>query len=334
MNSTADLDPTNAPVPTNAMAAPSGPIPAEAGGGLVYVQTLRPITSGRWWRSLVGIVAIVLGYLILTLLLPTVAVVIEIATGSRSGSGAMFQMSPLMMLAVNLSAAALIPMAMLLDRLLYGRTATLHSVQGRLRVRWMLRLAVIVVPIFAIYAVAGSWLSPSTQGTTDHLLWWLVIVLLTTPLQAAGEEYGFRGFLGRVVGSWFGAARVAVAASTVLTAIVFMIAHGSLDPWLLSYYFVFGVVMSLVTWRTGGLEAAVVLHVVNNMIMMVIGMFTSDMATGFDRSVGVGGPFMLVQMALIAAFGVGISLLAHRQRISRRTGPAPEGTATTPATQQ
>ena len=54
-------------------------------------------------------------------------------------------------------------------------------------------------------------LDPSGEIRVDgEVVTYLAIVLLTTPLQSAGEEYGFRGLVQRSAGSWFRSTRVAL----------------------------------------------------------------------------------------------------------------------------
>ncbi|MFC7407174.1 CPBP family intramembrane glutamic endopeptidase [Georgenia alba] len=290
-----------------------------------YFQTLRPVRP-RWWRSLLGLLVIGGGYVGLSVGLSLLASFADRAAGRTDGlSSGSFTLTPMLLLSVNLSAAALIPLSLLVERLLYRRSGRLHSVEGPPRGPWLRRVALIIVPLFAGYAVLAG-LAVVRPGSELAPEWtaWLAVVLLTTPLQAAGEEYGFRGAVGRIVGSWFAPGWLAVTAGTVASAAVFAAAHGSLDPWLLAYYAVFGVMMSVVTWQTGGLEAAVVVHVSNNVVLGVVGALTSDMSTAFDRSVGTGGPFMLVPMVAIVGLGVLIIAVARRRRVTRlaalRTG--------------
>lgn len=51
------------------------------------------------------------------------------------------------------------------------------------------------------------------------------------------------------------------------------------------------------TWRTGGLEAAIAMHVVNNVLSELVMPFT-DISDMFDRQSGVGDPSILVMTAL------------------------------------
>jgi hypothetical protein len=50
----------------------------------------------------------------------------------------------------------------------------------------------------------------------------------------------------------------------MVSAMLFASIHLSTDPWLTMYYLIFGATTALITWRTGGLEVAIVFHAVNN----------------------------------------------------------------------
>ena len=53
---------------------------------------------------------------------------------------------------------------------------------------------------FAIPPVGFGDIDRPSAGTLVGLL---VVILLTTPLQSAAEEVGFRGYLSQAVASWF-----------------------------------------------------------------------------------------------------------------------------------
>jgi membrane protease YdiL (CAAX protease family) len=152
-------------------------------------------------------------------------------------------------------------------------------------------------------------------------LFLIVVILLTTPFQAAGEEYGVRGLLARSIGSWFSSSRVGLVVATVLTSVVFMLLHGAGDPWLNGYYFGMGVIFSLLVWRTGGLEAAVALHMVNNLVGEITVPF-GDLGSMFDRHAGVAGPEILIQVFFTVAIAVAMWWLSGRSSLTRSAAPA------------
>jgi len=102
---------------------------------------------------------------------------------------------------------------------------------------------------------------------SDRPAEWVVLLFLVvfmTPLQAAGEEYFFRGWILQNVGSWFKRPMLSLIVGTAVSATAFSAAHGSPDPWILGSLAVFAISCCLLTWRTGGLEAAIAIHAVNN----------------------------------------------------------------------
>ena len=145
-------------------------------------------------------------------------------------------------------------------------------------------------------------------------------MLLTTPLQAAGEEYGTRGLIMRAAGSWVASPLPGLIIAALVPSVLFMLAHGAGDPWLNVYYFLFGVTMSILAWRTGGLEAGIVLHAVNNMLAFGV-VILAGQEINLDRSAGVGGAFMLVPMAALLIVTAVLVLFARRWQVQRTYQP-------------
>lgn len=292
---------------------------------LTYDHALhgRSGANGRpaWWRGLVAIVLFVIGFLLLSVVLGGIAFAIELVRGELTvedlTSGAV-PFTPVIMLFNNLSLAACLPLAMLLQRLFFGvRPGTLSSVTGRFRWRWLGRLALVIVPVWIVYVAVSLLSSPIGEVRMDpDVLALLVIVLLTTPLQAAGEEYGARGLIQRSVGSWFRSPAAAFVLGTIVSAGLFAGAHFAGDPWLIAYYFVFGVSGSLAARGTGGLEAPVLVHAVNNVLLFIPAILFGQLDEGIDRSAGAGGPFILLPMALCLAAAGFSTWWARRNRVA------------------
>jgi hypothetical protein len=98
-----------------------------------------------------------------------------------------------------------------------------------------------------------------------------VVVLLLVPVQAAAEEYIFRGYLMQSIGRWLRHPAFAI----LLPVPLFVLGHGY-D--LLGQIGVglFAVAAGWLTWRTGGLEAAIALHVVNNLSAFLLSLVGSS----------------------------------------------------------
>lgn len=188
--------------------------------------------------------------------------------------------APLGMLSTNIGLAIPIPFAMLAALVVAGSAGLASSVTGRLRWGLMVGAAVVTVLVLVPLGFAMEALVPSSGeelAIDPEAGWQLValVILLTTPLQAAGEEYFFRGWVTQLVGAWCRPAWLAVVLPMLISATLFALAHGTQNPWLFADRFFFGIVASLLVWRTGGLECAVALHVVNNLFA-----FGAAIATG------------------------------------------------------
>jgi len=73
--------------------------------------------------------------------------------------------------------------------------------------------------------------------------------------------------------------------------------------------------MAALTHFSGGIEAPVVVHAVNNVTMFLIALFSGDISNAFERGEGSGGAFMLFPMvALIVIAGV-LTLVARWKKV-------------------
>jgi membrane protease YdiL (CAAX protease family) len=231
--------------------------------------------------------------------------------------------TPALFTANNIILATAIPLAGLTAWAVFGqRPRWISSVAGGFRWGLFWRFVAVAVPILLLSLGLEILLGGPLQLVWNPDSWFLIIaILLTTPLQAAGEEYGTRGLLARSIGSWFGSARVGLVVATVITSVVFMLLHGAGDPWLNGYYFTVGVVCSILVWKTGGLEAAIALHVVNNLIGEITIPF-GGLEGMFDREAGAAGPEILIQVFFTLALVAALLVVARRLRIPQSAAPA------------
>jgi membrane protease YdiL (CAAX protease family) len=259
--------------------------------------------------------------------------VIDVAVFGRTE-----EFTPLRHIAGSLSLAVLIPYSMLLQRLLYGIPAgSLHSVAGRFRFSLFGKSVVLFGPLTLVAMSIPFLLLPNatSEWTTVDLVAMFLASLLVTPLAAAGEEYGFRGLMFRVVGSWARSRRVGLVLGVVVTTVSFSLVHGSVDPYVLTSYFVLFGTMAIVTWRTGGLEAAVVMHSLYNLALLLAATLHVDVFGDLaGRSEFVGSPVNLIPgTALISATAViwwmtrssGPVLTASAERAEDERRPTSEG---------
>lgn len=306
--------PAAAPVPN----APSVTVlPGVPLAGQTYPHTLRTATA-RWWKPIVGILGGALTAVVLMLAIGFGAVGYEMWAGDFDLARGM-TMSPLIYAASLGPLALLWPITWFLVRFLHGQPfGYTGSVEGRFRWSWLLRIAGVLLVVFLVYMVLFMNFTPTTGRRESNWVWYAVWSVLLMPFQASAEEVFFRGYVQRSVGSWFDAERVAFVVGTLVSALLFMAAHGAGDPWLNLYYFSFGVTLSIAARLSGGLEIPIALHVVNNITSGVIGAYTMDMDSAFDRSAGVGGPFMLIQIVFVAVCVAGCLWAARRAGLRSR----------------
>ncbi|SDU84969.1 Membrane protease YdiL, CAAX protease family [Microlunatus sagamiharensis] len=313
---------TALPVPAPLRPQPD-PMPLEP---VSYPQMLRTPRATRG-RGVLMIVCFVAAYLLISAVLQGGALAVDVARGATSVEDLLamkLALTPTLLIAVNLTNAACIPLSMLLQRAFFGqRGRWLHSVTGRFRWRVLGRGALVALPFWVLYLVTTLVFAPEdVQVPSGTYIALGLIVLLTTPLQAAGEEYGARGLITRGAGSWFASPRLALLVGTLLSGAVFTLAHGAGDPWLIAFYFAFAVVLSLVTWRTGGLELAVLLHTFNNLVAFgSLVLLQQDTSTVFDRGAGSAGPSVLLPGVILLLSAAALWFWASRAGLQRAYAP-------------
>jgi membrane protease YdiL (CAAX protease family) len=159
-------------------------------------------------------------------------------------------------------------------------------------------------------------LSGEMNPVTGKTLALLIVVLLTTPLQAAGEEYVFRGYLLQAVGALTRRGWVAVLVSAVL----FAMAHGLQNPPLFFDRFMFGLIAAWLVIRTGGLEAGIALHVLNNLLAFGAALLFGDVSSMLNVS-EISWWNIPVTLTQSAVFALLVLWAARRMRLDDRTRP-------------
>lgn len=276
----------------------------------------------RWWKGLLAVVMGAFGFLVLSTVAAFVGWGIDGTDLTALAEGKLPPTGPGFLFANAVGLGLLIPLSMLIAWVcVQQRPRWLSSVVGGIRWKWLGLLVVVLLPLWLLVIGGTTLLGPLDDvRVREHTALVLVGVLLTTPFQAAGEEYLVRGLGGRAIGSWFRSPIVGFGAATLVTTVVFMSMHGAGDPWLNAFYVAFGLVCSWLTWRTGGLEAAVVVHAVHNTVSMLILPFV-DFSEMFNREAGVGNASILIPIALLVVAAGIVEFLVRRYPQVLRTAP-------------
>ncbi len=302
---------------------PSGWPITRTPAGVTYPRVL----SGEWAssvRSIVGILAGLIGYaLIVPVVAQTILALVWLARGRRGSFSAYYTAGlafdfPAGMLAAQVGLAMLIPVSLIIVRYIHGRsTRYLHSVQPGLRWRYLVVAALAAVVVLNAVLWVSRIGTPLTWAPQSNIGSWLVIIVVTSPLQAAAEEYFFRGYLMQSLGSivpnpWFG---------VVTSALVFAVFHGIQNPALFADRFGFGLLAGALVLLTGGLEAGIAAHIVNNLFAFGYALFMGGVASakGVTTISWAGAGWDLLGFGL---FGLTAWWLARRFHLATTT-PAP-----------
>lgn len=285
---------------------------------------LHAMRTRTWagWRPAVGLLLLLVVYAVAAVLTFLVGTLGLIAADAVSFSEADLDdlSGPGVVLVTNLVTAVAIPVVWLVWVAAHGmRIGWSSSVLGRLRWRLLprytfLALATLGVGIFVSLALAltQGW---EAGGPVASYGWLLVVVFLTTPLQAAAEEYVFRGYLSQAVAGWVRRPESGAVLAALVSGTLFSFAHVPPDVPSFLYYFSVGLACSAVVWLTGGLEAAIALHTVNNVVIFVLaGALGEDVLASSESATGVA--WFDVMLTLLA-MGVFVALVA-RSRVRLR----------------
>ncbi|TQN41797.1 hypothetical protein FHU33_1178 [Blastococcus colisei] len=274
-----------------------------------------------WWRPLLGLLLLVVVYAALAVVTAVAGVLGLVASGVDPGTLPDLALDeftdPWVLLFLNASLIVAIPSVWMVWAVVHGMPrGWSSSVLARLRLRLLLPYTLLALVTLGV-GIGVSVLLGFTAGGEEvtgpvpSFGWLLVVVLLTTPLQSAAEEYVFRGYLSQAVAGWIRAPQVGAVVAALLTAALFAAAHGPQDLLTFLDRFAFGLAASAVVWLTGGLEAAIVLHAVNNVLVFVLAGALGEGVATTEVPAGIGLGFAVLSLATMAAYVV---LVARSRR--------------------
>ncbi|ROQ17560.1 CAAX prenyl protease-like protein [Curtobacterium sp. PhB172] len=312
-----------------------------------YHRLPRVDARWRWWRPLVAL-AFLAGWYLASQVLITVAYFVPVAAvGGESGlydllddlqRGALDPTDPLILSLTLVSLVILLPgilLAVKVARL--GPGAILTSTRFRVRWAWTAWCVLPTLVIAAIMFVVQTGLFwDGGMITTDGGFAWnhaaigqstvslgtltltIVLVVLLVPFQGAAEEFIFRGFLMQTIASWIPrrtGTLIAVAVSTVVFAVLHI--PNGYNVWGILDVGSFGLIAAIIVLRTGGLEATVLQHAFNNIMIFVLqapGWSGIDLASS-DANGTLGG--WLVTLGTSLLFWGMVELLAWWRKLDR-----------------
>ena len=295
-----------------------------------YHQMLRT-WNYRWWKPLLGILLVLLGMVVVAplVLLPALAGGIAIEGGpfweSFESAASLEAIGPASLLYLNLTLGAAMLVTWFVMRFVHRmRPRWLTSVVPRMR--WKFFFICIGLSVVALIAqVVVSLVLPGSQETdvagqlndfTRTTVILAVIVLLTTPFQAAGEEYVFRGYLMQAIGSLSNNRIIAL----LVTSTLFATAHGVQNFPLFFDRFMFGLIAGYLVLRTGGLEAGIAMHILNNFLAFGFALTFGDLTESLNVS-EIGRWNILLTLTQTGTYAVLVLLVGKKMGLQTRTNP-------------
>ena len=300
---------------------PPPPIRWEQTEPLEYHQLFRGAPRYRWFKPLLALVLATLYYLTLQVMF----LLVVMGLYALFGGGFSLEMlddlivpdtqKPWSILSTLGSIALMIPavwLAMISTGLTpFGRG---WSVALRIRWRWIWRTALQSIVVLIVMNGIGIALQmvlpedPAASAAAEQApridvtlaLWSLALVLLLVPVQATAEELVYRGLFMQTLGAWLGGVRARGVVGSLLRgpwipillpALLFGFSH-IYDVWGFWTVTAMAVAAGWLSWRTGGLEAAISLHVVNNLVAFGFMAFAFGGQTAQTET--SGGPGMLI----------------------------------------
>jgi hypothetical protein len=298
-----------------------------------YHQMLRTWTYA-WWKPALGILVCGLAMLVVMpiVLLPVLALGVWLEGGpfldTFFRSATLQDIGPSALLYLNLVLGSMILVTWFVIRFLHRmRPRWLTSVVPKMRWRFLavclglsfLALLASVVVGMLLPGEDTAVLGPVNEFTRTTALITLVVVL-TTPFQAAGEEYLFRGYLLQAVGSMIRRSDVAKWAAIGVTSLLFAIAHGGQNFPLFFDRFAFGLIAGWLVIRTGGLEAGIALHILNNFLAYGFALTFGDLTESLTVS-EVSWWNVPVTLTQEGVYAILVVLVARRMGLQTRTRP-------------
>jgi len=290
---------------------------------LEYHQLMRGTARYRWWKPLVGLILAVIYYFVFSLIF-ALAVMLPYLAISQSPltEDSMMDLvlpdtqNPTSMLLALGSIILMIP-SVLLGIMSVRITPFSRLWSVALKIRWRLLGRTMLMAIVALIIMDGvgsllevgfAALSGGAEEESASAIdldvtaavWSAILILLLVPFQAAAEELVYRGLFMQTLGAWLGGIRGGSGLRNflrgpwlviVIPAIAFGFSH-IYDWWGWGAVVAMALAAGWVSWRTGGLEAAISIHVVNNVIAFGFMVFAIGGETGQTESGGGFGSLL------------------------------------------
>ena len=199
--------------------------------------------------------------------------------------------------------------------------SSMISLRGGMRLRRLGRYLLVGAAVWVVCALVMVTFSDGAMGDltsgvvwNSHVLAMLVAIILLVPFQATAEEIVFRGLAMNIIGSWLRHPAWAV----LIPVPAFVVGHVYDLPGLIDVG-IFAVIVGTLTIITGGLEAGIAFHIVNNVFAFGLGVLA-----GADLN-ATSAPTIEVVMSIVAPIVFAVIVVFDERRRGGTTPRLPKG---------
>ena len=292
-----------------------------------YTRALVDSTAGLT-PGLLGLIGLLLGYAVVVpgLLYAVLGVGWLLERIDGEGFGAYYTRASRYhtvggLVATHLALASLLIVVLVLARYVNHRAPRwVASVQPGIRWKFGLLVGLVAVVVLNLTQLLVRGGVDTHYTVPQHWWVWLLAIIITSPFQAIAEEMFFRGYLMNVISglSVNLPEKARRWTSVVVSALIFALMHGTQNAWLFTDRFAFGLLAGWLVIVTGGIEAGVAAHVVNNLFAFGYAVFLGGVSQArgmttmswMDSAWDIGG-FLTIALA---GWWIG-----NLMRVARRT---------------
>lgn len=147
------------------------------------------------------------------------------------------------------------------------------SSRGGFNIKLYLKALIIPLILYIIYSLLEVFIT-GTEGTNHFSILFLILILISVPLQCIAEEFAFRGLIMQSIGSWINIPVLVI----VIQAVMFALLHGYNNLGIIEV-FIMGIVYGFFAWKTNGIEVSSAFHTANNLTIAIVVMLGMEETT-------------------------------------------------------
>ncbi len=297
----------------------------------------------KWWRPLVGTLTLAAFAFFATIAVYLIWLVVH---GAVTGDFPEGEGNNLFPNDLENLASTLVMLAILTPPVVFTAWAiqrrppwSVASVLNKVRWKWLFLACLPALGYIAVsygLSLAADALFPNADPVPADDGTWVgfaafigpaLVILFLVPFQSGAEEFVFRGWLVQAIGAYAptSEARNAVTRviwralrtpwpALVISSVLFVSAHGY-TGWAMADIFLFAMTVGWLSVRTGGIEAAIGLHALNNLFAFMLPAATGQLDSWADQG-GAPWTLLLTDIPSLALYAVSVVWLAKRRKVA------------------